>query len=271
MRITLHEVSKGRGGQALPTTSLEFHTGAVRFALAETEQRPTVLGLIASGRMRPETGRVTIDGATDNRMLRRTVALVDAPEVSDPHPDIALAGVVGEELMFAGLGATPLHARRWLNQLGYGELASVPIGNVDPAARVRILCELAVLRDGTQAIVLVAPDRHGGSPDGWWRIAMEFADRGYAMLVIVGGSAAVALERMQEFDAVNASGPIARLTLDTDAEDPRGLLSEDGEAEDPRGSLSEDGEADRDETRHDPHGAELTASDTETEDEEGAR
>jgi hypothetical protein len=284
MRITLHEVSKGRGGQALPTTSLEFHTGAVRFALAETEQRPTVLGLIASGRMRPETGRVTIDGATDNRMLRRTVALVDAPDVSDPHPDIALAGVVGEELMFAGLGATPLHARRWLNQLGYGELASVPIGNVDPAARVRILCELAVLRDGTQAIVLVAPDRHGGSPDGWWRIAMEFADRGYAMLVIVGGSAAVALERMQEFDAVNASGPIAPLTLDTDAEepdgsvtedgeaeDPRGSVSEDGEAEDPRGSLSEDGEADRDETRHDPRDAELTASDTETEDEEGAR
>ena len=36
MKITLHDVSKGRGGQALPTTSLEFHTGAVRFALAET-------------------------------------------------------------------------------------------------------------------------------------------------------------------------------------------------------------------------------------------
>lgn len=282
MRITLHEVSKGRGGQALPTTSLEFHTGAVRFALAETEQRPTVLGLIASGRMRPETGRVTIDGATDNRMLRRTVALVDAPDVSDPHPDIALAGVVGEELVFAGLGATPLHARRWLNQLGYGELASVPIGNVDPAARVRILCELAVLRDGTQAIVLVAPDRHGGSPDGWWRIAMEFADRGYAMLVIVGGSAAVALERMQEFDAINASGPIEPLTLDTDAEEPDGSVTEDGEAdrdetrpdptaEEPDGSSSEDGEADRDETRPDTHDAELTASDTETEDEEGAR
>lgn len=214
MRITLHEVSKGRGGQALPTTSLEFHSGAVRFAIAETEQRPTVLGLIASGRMRPETGRVTIDGASDNRMLRRTVALVDAPDASDPHADIALAGVVGEELMFAGMGATPLHARRWLAQLGYAELASVPIGNVDPAARVRILCELAVLRHGTQGIVLVSPDRHGGSPDGWWRIAAEFADRGYAMLVIVGGSAAVALERMHEFDAVNASGPIVPLVLD---------------------------------------------------------
>ncbi|MFF7290938.1 hypothetical protein ACFY9N_00260 [Microbacterium sp. NPDC008134] len=218
MRITLHEVSKGRNGQALPSTSLEFHTGEVRYALAETEQRPTVLGLIASGRMRPDTGRVTIDDSVSAKELRRRVALVDAPDVSDPHPDISLAGVVGEELMFAGLGATPLHAKRWLSQLGYAELASVPIGNIDPSARVRILCELAVLRDGTDAVVLVSPDRHGGSPDGWWRIAAEFAERGFAMLVILGGSAAVALERMQELGAINASGPVEPLVLESEAD-----------------------------------------------------
>ncbi|WP_181156728.1 MULTISPECIES: hypothetical protein [unclassified Microbacterium] len=220
MKISLHDVSKGRNAQALPSTSLEFHTGSVRFALAETEQRPTVLGLIASGRMRPDSGRVSIDGTTDPKSLRRRVALVDAPDVSDPHPDITLAGVVGEELMFAGLGATPLHARRWLTQLGFVELASVPIGNIDPAARVRILCELAVLRSGVDGIVLVSPDRHGGSPDGWWRISAEFADRGYAMLVIVGGSAAIALERMHEFDAINASGPIQPLPLDEPEPEP---------------------------------------------------
>ncbi|MCK2035132.1 hypothetical protein KZC51_03195 [Microbacterium sp. SSW1-49] len=218
MRITLQEVSKGRAGQALPSMSLEFHSGAVRFALAETEQRPTVLGLIASGRMKPDTGRVTIDDTANPKELRRRIALVDAPDVSDPHPDITLAGVVGEELMFAGVGATPLHARRWLTQLGYNELAATPIGNIDPAARVRILCELAVLRDGVDGVVLVAPDRHGGSPDGWWRIAGEFADRGYAMLVIIGGSAAVALERMQEFEAINASGPVQPLVLEAPAD-----------------------------------------------------
>ena len=96
----------------------------------------------------------------------------------------------------------------------------MPIGNVDPAARVRILCELAVLREGIEGVVLVSPDRHGGSPDGWWRIASEFADRGYAMLVIVGGSAAVALERMHELEAINASGPIEPLVLETPDDDP---------------------------------------------------
>ncbi|MFP3344717.1 hypothetical protein R0J87_19765, partial [Halomonas sp. SIMBA_159] len=48
----------------------------------------------------------------------------------------------------------------------------------------------------------------------WWRIASEFADRGYAMLVVIGGSAAVALERMHELEALNASGPIEPLVLD---------------------------------------------------------
>lgn len=198
MRITLDAVSKGRRGQALPETTLSFETGHARFVRAETEQRPTVLGLIASGRMKPDTGRVTVDAGTDARALRRRVALVDAPDVSDPHPGVTVAAVVGEELMFAGAGATPLHARRWLTSLGFADIANAPIGTVDPAARVRILCELAVLREGVEGFVLVSPDRHGGRPDGWWRISAEFAERGYAVLVIVGGAAAAVIAGMPE-------------------------------------------------------------------------
>lgn len=193
--------------------------------------------------MKPDTGRVTIDDTANPKELRRRIALVDSPDVSDPHPDITLAGVVGEELMFAGVGATPLHARRWLTQLGYDELASTPIGNVDPAARVRILCELAVLREGVDGVVLVAPDRHGGSPDGWWRIAGEFADRGYAMLVIIGGSAAVALERMQEFEAINASGPVQPLALDAPEDADPADPSADEPVEEPRVAEPDDGVA----------------------------
>ena len=198
MRVALHGVSKGRRGQALPETSLEIESGHARFVLAETEQRPTVLGLIATGRMRPDSGEVTIDGARNASDLRLRMALVDAPDVSDPHPGVTVATVVGEELMFAGQPATPIHARRWLAELGFDDIAGNPIGTVSPAARMRILCELAVLRDGVEGFVLVSPDRHGGRPDGWWRIASEFADRGFAVLVIVGGSAAAVIEGLPE-------------------------------------------------------------------------
>ena len=198
MRIAVHEVSKGKKGHALPTTSLEIETGHARFVLAETELRPTVLGLIATGRMHPDSGEVTIDGTRNDRDLRRRMALVDAPEVSDPHPGVTLAAVVGEELMFAGLPATPLHARRWLEQIGFAELATQPIGTIKPSVRVRVMAELAVLRDDVEGFVLVSPDRHGGRPEGWWRIATEFAERGFAVLVIVGGSAAAVIERLPE-------------------------------------------------------------------------
>ena len=227
MRIALHDVSKGKGGRALPPTTLEIETGHARFVLAETEMRPTVLGLIATGRMRPDSGTVTIDGARNPKELRRRTALVDAPEVSDPHPGVTLAGVVGEELMFAGLPASPLHARRWLNDLGYGDLAGQPIGTIKPSVRVRVMAELAVLRNDVEGFVLVSPDRHGGRPEGWWRIAVEFADRGFAVLVIVGGSAAAVIEQLPETlrtdypsNATLPVRPLADVTAVMDVEAP---------------------------------------------------
>lgn len=193
IRIELLGVSKGRRGIALPETDLAFRSGAVTLVVTETAQRPTVLGLIASGRMRPDTGTVTLDGAADARGIRRSVALVDAPDVSEPAPNIAVAGVVGEELMFAGLASDPLAARRWLDANGLREHSRLPIADLAPAHRLRILLELAAARPGVEGLVLVSPDRHGGDPSQWWRLAEEFAARGLAVLVIAGEAAATAL------------------------------------------------------------------------------
>ncbi|MDR7184232.1 hypothetical protein J2X85_001255 [Microbacterium trichothecenolyticum] len=186
MRVVLDAVGKGRREHALPATSAVFESGVATLVAAETAQRPTVLGLIASGRMRPDTGGVTLDDRTDASALRRRVALVDAPEVSEPEPDVTLAGVAAEELMFAGRRSDPVAVRRWLDEHGLEDEASVPVSNVDPSGRVRALCELAVLRKGVEAIVLVSPDRHGGEPAAWWAVAEDFAARGYAVLVIAG-------------------------------------------------------------------------------------
>lgn len=197
MRVQLSGVAKGRRDEALQATDLVYRSGAATLAVAETEQRPTVLGLIASGRMRPDAGSVAVDGATGRRViaeLRRRVALVDAPDVSDPAPNIAVAGVVAEELMFAGLPSDPLAARRWLQTQGLRSASRLPIADLAPAHRLRILLELAAARPGVDGLVLVSPDRHGGDPAQWWDLAQEFADRGIAVLVIAGAAAAAALD-----------------------------------------------------------------------------
>ena len=193
MRVTLTGVSKGRGGIALPHTSAEFSSGRVALAVAETEQRPTILGLIAAGRMRPDTGEVRIEGETDAAALRRRIALVDAPDVSDPAPDVTVAGIVAEELMFAGRRSGPLAALRWLDDAGARDLAGVPIADVVPERRLRLLLELATLRRGVEGLVLVSPDRHGGDPRQWWALAHEFAGRGFAVLVVAGEASAAVL------------------------------------------------------------------------------
>jgi hypothetical protein len=190
MLVELTEVSKGRRGIALAPTTLTYRSGAATLAIAETEQRPTVLGLIATGRMRTDSGSVRVDGSTRLAALRRRTALVDAPDVSEPAPNIAVAGVVGEELMFAGRLSDPLSARRWLDEHGMRHLSRVPIGDIDPLDRLRLLLELAALRPGVEAVVLVSPDRHGGDPAQWWRLAQEFARRSLAVLVIAGSASA---------------------------------------------------------------------------------
>lgn len=197
MKIVLDSVAKGRAQSVLPLTSTSYETGRASLVVAETEQRPTVLGLVASGRMKVDSGSVTVDGHSDDRALRRRVALVDAPVVSEPEPNVSVTGVVAEELMFAGRAPTPFAAARWLEGIGLDALASLPVGNIDPAARVRLLLELAALRKDVEALVLVAPDRHGGQPGAWWRIALEFAERGYAVLVIAGQASRTAIDALE--------------------------------------------------------------------------
>jgi hypothetical protein len=187
MRITLDEVTKG---SALPPVSLAFETGTVTVVGVETEQRPTVLGLVASGRMRPDSGAVLVDGSVSSRSIRASIALVDAPGVSDPSPAVTLAGVTAEELMFAGRAASPWEVMRVLKVLGADDHARSDISDVPPAVRLRVLTELALLRDGVRGLVLVSPDRHGGDPAEWESLARELADRDLAILVIVGRSAA---------------------------------------------------------------------------------
>jgi hypothetical protein len=190
MKVVLDTVAKGA---ALPPTSASFESGRATLARAETEQRPTVLGLIASGRMRPDAGTVTIDGSTDYSAMRKAIALIDAPDVCEPASDVAVSGIVAEELMFAGRASNPVAVGRRLRELGVSEWSRHAIGTVPPTVRIRLLSELALMRKGVEALVIVSPDRHGGDPVEWWRFARELAGRGIAVLVVAGDASAAAI------------------------------------------------------------------------------
>jgi hypothetical protein len=213
MKIRLDRVTKGPRDAALPPTTVEFSSGEVTLARAETEQRPAVLGLIASGRMRPDSGSVTIDGATDYGAIRRRIALIDAPEVCEPAPNVTLAGVVAEELMFAGLPSHPVAVNRMLDKLGFSSWGRYSIATVPPLVRIGVLTELAILRKGVEGIVLTSPDRHGGDPNDWWNLARGLASRDLAVLVIAGDASAAAIaatatvDRLHTTPESSADGP----------------------------------------------------------------
>lgn len=219
MKIELTSVTKGANDTVLPPTSIVFQTGAPTLAQAETEQRPTVLGLVASGRMRPDSGTVTVDGDVDYAAIRKSVALIDAPDVCEPANDVTVAGVTAEELMFAGRPSHPIAVMRELRALGLHEYARQSIGTMPPTARIRLLCELALMREGVSGLVITSPDRHGGDPNQWWGIARELAARDLAVLVIAGVASATAIaaaslvERIQTTDA---AGPAAEPVEATD-------------------------------------------------------
>ena len=197
MRITLSNVTKGPKDSALPLTSLEFESGTATLPRAETERRPTVLGLIASGRMGPDSGTVTLDGHTDYAGLRRHLALIDALGVSEPAADVTVAEVVAEELMFAGRLGHRRAVGVVLDELGLTDSSRANMADLAPDKRIRLLTELAVLRDDVRGVVLTSPDRHGGDPLGWWRIAGDLAERGYAVLVIAGDASAHAIANLE--------------------------------------------------------------------------
>lgn len=204
MRISARGISKGH---ALPQVTVHARSGDVRLVAVEGGQRPSILGLLLSGRMAPDTGEVTVDGEPDAARLRRAVVLIDAPDVSAPYDDLTLESVLREELAFAGVRRTRRTAARLLADWKAADQRAVPLRAVPAALRVRALAEAATMRAGTEAAVIVSPDRHGGDPAGWYDVAQRLARRGLAVVVLAGTAAIAALERDEPAPDALASRP----------------------------------------------------------------
>lgn len=185
MRVRAHDVSKG---SALDATTVDAPSGEVTLVPIEGGQRPTLLGLILSGRMSPDAGEVTLDGEDDPRALRRRVALVDAPDASAPVDDLPLRAVVHEELVFAGLRRPRAATRRLLADEDLSDRATAPMKALSAGERVRVLARTAAAHPDVDALVIVSPDRHGGDIASWLDVARAWASRDFAVIVIASAA-----------------------------------------------------------------------------------
>jgi hypothetical protein len=174
----------------LPPFSAVLPDDAPAFASAEGDRGPLLASLIAAGRLIPDRGSVLLDGIADSRALRRAVALVDTPVVAEPPADVALGSIVREELRFAGLPSRRRAVDETLDRFALLAWRRRPIGDLPPDDRLRLLLGLAAARPGVRALVLTAPERHGGRAEAWTALAHEYAERGVPVLVL-GGAAAV--------------------------------------------------------------------------------
>ncbi|MFB6725189.1 hypothetical protein ACFCV3_33735 [Kribbella sp. NPDC056345] len=150
--------------------------------------------LALSGRLKPDTGEVTLQGSSDPAVLRRKVAVVDAPGITEPDDALPVQTVVGEELAMAGHKAGRKAVLAWLTEHGAAEHAATRFEHLPVAARTRLLAELTVARPDVKVVILTMPDRHGGDPHEWYALGQDLADRGYAVLITCADTSARLLD-----------------------------------------------------------------------------
>ena len=176
MHITLTEAAIGSGlGAPVPPLTVSAGPGVTVLAV-ETAERPLLVSMLLGGRLRADSGAVDTDSSR--------VALVDTPVVAEPVPGVSLMSVVTEEFCFAGRPASRGAVRAFLEEhelLGY---AKVPVRALPPADRVRLFSELALLREGVEALIVTSPERHGGNPVDWFGTLSTIADRGITVVVV---------------------------------------------------------------------------------------
>ena len=198
-------------GAALPVVSAVAAPGRPGVIAVETEQAPVLASLVAGGRMQPDTGRVLLDGHDDPAGVRKAFALVDTPGVAEPFPVMTLKQIVREELAYAGQRPSRQHVDTVLDELGLRAWADTPVQRVPTDVRVRLLVELALLRDGVTGLVVTTPERHGGAVEDWFQVVRDVARRGTTVLLVTSKAAAATVEALLEtvdpLDTIQTEGP----------------------------------------------------------------
>ena len=175
-------INKGRIPIIEPT-SLRIKQGDLTLIVGETEVSQVAFALSLAGRMKLSSGSVKIDNEENPELLQEMVALVDVPNISEPDDVMKLETIVGEELAIAGQKAMPKHARAFLQQNMISKYAKETFETLPNKIRYDVLMKLASIRPNTKVLLLVEPDRLGGKPEIWWRIAKKYNKLGFTVVV----------------------------------------------------------------------------------------
>lgn len=210
MEIVVEDVEvAGPHGPLVPSTSLQADTGRVVLVSGADQAERTALGLVLAGRLRPTRGAVRLDGRAAGGTLRRQVAVVDAPGVTEPDGCLPVHDVVAEGLHLAKRRSGRRAVRTWLDARGLSRHAGERFENLAPTDRTGLLLDLARETRGVRGLVLDSPDRQGSPPRHWYSAATRAARSGYAVAVLCSPLAADGL-----------GVPAARIGEDNTPEDP---------------------------------------------------
>jgi len=174
----------GQPRDVLPPTDIELRSGSIRAVVGEPGHGHTALALALAGRLPSAGGTVELDGSTDPVALRRAVALVDVPGVSEPDEAVPVGTILGEELAMAGTSARRADVQLFAPDLDLRERTDA----VPAAQRVELLLRAAALRPDVMFLVLTLPDRWGVEPAQWEPVAATLADQGLGVCVTVGAT-----------------------------------------------------------------------------------
>jgi energy-coupling factor transporter ATP-binding protein EcfA2 len=173
----------GAHGPLLLATSVCVRTGEVTLVAGDPGYGQVALALALGGRLVPSIGTVRIEGVSDPRLLRSHVALVDVPGVSEPEEGLSVRAVIAEELALSREPARGGDVTTFLQShegLGHGSLRWEQLPSW---LRTQWLAEVASRRAGVDFLVLASPDRFGGDPCLWWKVARTLAETGLGVVV----------------------------------------------------------------------------------------
>jgi hypothetical protein len=216
--IRLTNAAIGRGlGAPVPAMTIELAPGAPTVLAVETDERPLLVSMLLGGRLKPDSGSVTIDGSTSIDVLRKRTALVDTPVVAEPTAGAKLEVAVAEEFSFAGRSTSRRAVHRFLGEHSVdgnsvdghslADYADLPLRALPPTARVRLFSELALLRPDVSVLIITSPERHGGDPSEWFDSLAAIAERGTTVAIVTDTATRAILLTLGARDALAPATP----------------------------------------------------------------